>query len=47
VYCFYSDVLYVNFFLIFISSPFLFVIDDDRMIRYTGADDATGDAADA
>jgi len=28
------------------SSPFLFVIGDDRVIHYTGADDATSDAAD-
>jgi len=26
------------------SSPFLFVIGDDRVIRYTGAGDGTGDA---
>jgi len=32
--------------LLFISSPFLFVIVDDRMIHYTGVDDAIGDAAD-
>jgi len=30
----------------FISSPFLFVIGDDRVIRYTGADDDTGDVVD-
>jgi len=29
------------------SSPFLFVFGDDRVIRYTGADDITGDASDA
>ncbi|QCD96581.1 hypothetical protein DEO72_LG6g1287 [Vigna unguiculata] len=29
------------------SSPFLFVFSDDRVIRYTGADDDTGDAKDA
>jgi len=29
---------------ILLSSPFLFVIGDDRVIRYTGADDDTGDA---
>ncbi|QCD99432.1 hypothetical protein DEO72_LG7g713 [Vigna unguiculata] len=29
------------------SSSFLFVIGDDRVIRYTGADDATGDVVDA
>jgi len=28
------------------SSSFLFVIGDDRVICYTGADDATGDVAD-
>jgi len=38
-------ILYVN--CIFISSPFLFVFGDDRVIRYTGADDDTGDAEDA
>jgi len=37
--------IYVIF--IFISSPFLFVFSDDRVIRYTGADDDTGDAKDA
>jgi len=31
-------------FLIFLlSSPFLFVLGDDRVIRYTRADDNTGD----
>ncbi|QCD83207.1 hypothetical protein DEO72_LG2g3550 [Vigna unguiculata] len=29
------------------SSPFLFVFGDDRVIRYTGADNDTGDAEDA
>ncbi|QCE00541.1 hypothetical protein DEO72_LG7g1831 [Vigna unguiculata] len=29
------------------SSPFLFVYGDDRVIRYTGADVATGDVEDA
>jgi len=33
--------------LIFISSHFLFVFDDDRVILYTGADDATSDVVDA
>ena len=28
------------------SSPILFVIGDDRVIHYTGADDVTGDAED-
>ena len=31
----------------FLSSPFLFVYDDDRVIRYMGADVDTGDAVDA
>jgi len=31
----------------FISSPFLFLIGDDRVICYTGADDTTGDVLDA
>ena len=31
-------------FYILLSSPFLFVIGDDRVIRYTGADGDTGDA---
>jgi len=31
---------------IFISSPFLFMIGDDHVIRYTGADDDIGDAVD-
>jgi len=34
-------------FLIFISSPFLFVIGDDHVICYTGADDDTSDVVDA
>jgi len=38
-------IIYVIF--IFISSPFLFVFGDDRVIRYTGVDDDTGDAEDA
>jgi len=29
------------------SSPFLFVFGDDRVIHYMGADDITGDAGDA
>jgi len=29
------------------SSPFLFVFGDDRVIRYTGPYDITGDAGDA
>ena len=31
----------------FISSPFLFVISDDRVIRDTKADNDTGDDVDA
>ena len=44
-----SFVYFVNLYNIsnFISSPFLFVIGDDRVIRYTGADDDIGDAEDA
>jgi len=34
-------IIYVTF--IFISSPFLFVYGDDRVIRYTGADADTSD----
>ena len=41
---FYFVNLYV---ILYISSSFLFVIGDDRVIRYTGADDATGDVVDA
>jgi len=33
--------------LLLLSSPFLFVFGDDRVIRYTGAEDNTGDAGDA
>jgi len=29
-----------------LSSPFLFVFGDDRVIRYAGVDDVTGDAGD-
>jgi len=32
---------------LFISSPFLFVIGDDHVFFYTGADDTTGDTGDA
>jgi len=32
--------------ILFLSSPFLFVCGDDRVIRYTGADVDTGDAED-
>ena len=38
--------LHVCYF-IFLSSPFLFVCGDDRVIRYTGADVDTGGAEDA
>jgi len=41
----YICVLYICYF-IFLSSPFLFVYGDDRVIRYTGADVDTGDAED-
>ena len=34
-------------FLLFLSSPFLFVISDDRVILYSRANDNTGDNADA
>jgi len=44
VYCLYFVKLYV---ILFISSPFLFMLGDDRVILYRGADDATGDATDA
>jgi len=38
-------IMYVIF--IFISSPFLFVFGDDRVIRYMGADDDTSEVEDA
>jgi len=39
---------FIDLYLILcISSPFLFVIGDDRVIRYTRADDNTGDVVDA
>ena len=41
----YSMIIYVN--SIFISSPFLFVFGDDRVICYTGANDDIGDVGDA
>jgi len=40
-------VYYIYDIFIFISSPFLFMYSDDRVIRYTGADVDTGDAEDA
>ena len=33
--------------ILFLSSPFLFVCGDDRVIRYTGADVDTSGAEDA
>jgi len=43
--CLYSINLYVA--SNYISSPFLFVIGYDCVIRYTGVDDDTGDVVDA
>jgi len=40
-------VFYIYLLFYFLSSPFLFVCGDDRVIRYTGADDDTGGAEDA
>ena len=40
-----SCILYI-FYFIFLSSPFLCVFSDDRVIRYTGADVETGGAED-
>jgi len=45
--CFILHIVYLLFY--FLSSPFLvcvFVYDDDRVIRYTGADVGTSDAED-
>jgi len=42
-----SCVLYICYRYFFISSLFLFVYGDDRVIRYTGADVDTGDVEDA
>jgi len=39
--------VYVYTLFLFLSSPFMFVYGDDRVIRYTGADVDTGDAEDA
>ena len=42
--------IYLVFYMLlfcFLSSPFLFVCGDDRVIRYTGADIDTGGAEDA
>jgi len=36
----------ISVILFFLSSPFLFVYGDDRVIRYTGADVETGGAED-
>ena len=41
-----SCLFYICYF-IFLSSPFLFVYGDDRVIRYMGADVDTGDVVDA
>jgi len=40
-----SCIIYTCYF-IFLSSPFLFVYGDDRVIRYTGANVDTGGAED-
>jgi len=40
--CYYIYVIFI-----FISSPFLFMYGDDRVIRYTGADVDIGGAKDA
>jgi len=40
--CFILHVVYLLFY--FLSSPFLFVYGDDRVIRYTGVDVETGGA---
>jgi len=45
VSCLYSVIIYIG--SNFITSPFLFVIGHDRVIRYTGADDDTCDVVDA
>jgi len=45
VYCLHFVMLYIVF--IFISSPFMFVFGDDRVIIYTGVDDNTGDVVNA
>ena len=42
--CLILTFIYLLFY--FLSSPFLFVYGDDRVIRYTGADVDTGDAED-
>jgi len=45
----YLMLIYMCIYMLFyfLSSPFLFVYGDDRVIRYTGADVATGDVEDA
>jgi len=37
-------IMYLIYVYILLSSPFLFVNDNDRVICYTGADRVTGDA---
>jgi len=32
---------------LFVSSPYMLVFGDDRVIRYTGADDVAGGASEA
>ena len=39
--------MYIYMLFYFPSSPFLFVYENDRVIRYTGADADTGDVEDA
>jgi len=45
VYVLFLHIIYMLFY--FLSSPFLFVYGDDRVIRYTRANVVTGDAKDA
>jgi len=39
--------IYIYVVFIFLSSPFLFMYDDDRVIHYTGAGVDAGDVEDA
>jgi len=42
----WSILCFICLLFYFLSSPFLFVFGDDRVIRYTGADVDTGGAED-
>ena len=45
--CVCSFYLMIIVIIYFVSSPYQFVFDDDRVTRYTGVDDVSGEASEA